>query len=924
MRLATVAFSLAAAADCELPASVDPSSECVVTTLAGVDWGSLDVDEVTYAGTQPISLAMHTIDAAYTDHDGDSHSATQGALTPDPTNGRYLLSCSQTGGKTLRLTVTRPTDFADSTKPYLYFGGEFLQMYAKDKWDVLSAETEPYSFNAFGSKVPLKMFRPGEGALNSNGHQDSDFSAVTSPDFNVFMAVPDDGDFVFRYANPNLKLGEDGTTDCAGTDNGAYVAGCGTWTAIEFSKTLLRVGGPYSADCSAEAKASTAPGAIFPAYLGHPNLEGHVYADFAAKIKPDPVPAETIVVLDLFSPGSGNAREICTTDDAVVEDRVECPGCMWNALDAVCEGASCDGCIKPVESPTFTAWEENSDKWTSSVVPDTATYDSILAELVPPPTPTWAPVAGATQNCAAAQTSGHPGGTMQICNGPRFSDYGGHAGLTLEECKAACIATPNDECVSIQWQGRSANGYAYDKGGSCFRNKHDCSNTEGYGNSGFCMEILLKGGAARRLDESPARVRHLSGAHGSLAYTRCYKAGSPCPLDHSSCAAEYCNAERWGAIKTSMTDSKIKILGFIETAVGDAGLTGRSKADVAKDIAAHWLYDGTKVDGFYFNRVSVDAPHTAEMLELASVMKAKGKVVVFGVGESIMESIVTDTTGAAYTVDVAVALSASKTALTEWNPFAWYPDHEPTRFGALITDVPATEIAKYTTLTHDRGYGYTGLTANADFTTVSASMAAAVTAVAGFTMPARRLSLKKDRALTEVVTDAYNWACDANRFFCQPVCMRTTGYTTTIVADSKCAGVEKLDECSCNCLHDVHWTCQGADVVCVATDNSLVEKVVGDLACSSRGTEKPLYEGLITWTPAGPEDPNGPDGQYAKCSRTKVAQQRSPSAKCLSQYEPLWLPKEEALLQPEVEDFQVDIQGAALPLALAAVAALLA
>lgn len=643
-----------------------------------------------------------------------------------------------------------------------------------------------------------------------------------------------------------------------------------------------------------------------------------------------PVPAETLVVLDIFSPGSGSSREVCTTADGTAE----CPGCNWNAADATCEGTSCDGCIKPVASPTFTPWEANSDKWTSSVVPDTATADSVYAEMIPPPAPAWAPQTAATQNCAAAQAGNHPGGTMQICSGERFSDYGGSAGLTLEECKAACLATPNDECVSIQWQGRSANGFAYDKGGSCFRNKHDCSTTEGYSNSGFCMEILLKGGATRRLDEqAPASERQLTGAHGSLAYTKCYPAGMPCPLDHRMCDAAFCNADRWGDIKTSMTDSKIKILGFIETAVGTAGLTGRSKEDVAADIAAHWLYDDTKVDGFYFNRVNLGSAHTTEMLELAAAMKKKGKFVVFGVGEFISESsIITDKTDvvessittSVYTVDVAVALSASKNGLEEWNPFAWYPDIEPTRFGALLTDVPSTQVTKYTTLTHDRGYGYTGLTENADWTTVSPSTSAVVTAVAAFTMPARRLSLKKDRALQEVVTtDGYNWACDASRFYCKPVCMRTTGYTTTVVADSKCAAAEKLDECSCNCYHEVHWTCKGADVVCVATDNSLVEKVVGDLACSTRGTEKPLYEDLVTWTPAGPEDPNG---QYAKCGRKKVQQQRSPSSKCRAQYAGAGeeQPAEQAPVMLDVTDFQVDIQGAALSLAVAAVAALLA
>ena len=68
--------------------------------------------------------------------------------------------------------------------------------------------------------------------------------------------------------------------------------------------------------------------------------------------------------------------------------------------------------------------------------------------------------------------------------------------------------------------------------------------------------------------------------------------------------------------------------------------------------------------------MNVDAPHTAEMLELASVMKAKGKFVVFGVGESIMENIITDTTGVAYTVMESVIAFIVPTQVSRYRTHA--------------------------------------------------------------------------------------------------------------------------------------------------------------------------------------------------------------------------------------------------------------
>merc|ERR1719359_1891411 len=84
-------------------------------------------------------------------------------------------------------------------------------------------------------------------------------------------------------------------------------SGCGTWTTLEFSKTVLRVGSPWkkcdSTATTATASASTEKGVILPAYFGHPNLEEDKYTKFAEKVQASAVP--TYVVLDIFSPGSG-------------------------------------------------------------------------------------------------------------------------------------------------------------------------------------------------------------------------------------------------------------------------------------------------------------------------------------------------------------------------------------------------------------------------------------------------------------------------------------------------------------------------------------------------------------------------------------------------------------------------------------------
>ena len=41
--------------------------------------------------------------------------------------------------------------------------------------------------------------------------------------------------------------------------------------------------------------------------------------------------------------------------------------------------------------------------------------------------------------------------------------------------------------------------------------------------------------------------------------------------------------------------------------------------------------------------------------------------------------------------DVWVTCTQNWTALGSWSPFAWYPEEAPTRWGALVADVPRTQ-----------------------------------------------------------------------------------------------------------------------------------------------------------------------------------------------------------------------------------------
>merc|ERR1719201_1458872 len=106
-----------------------------------------------------------------------------------------------------------------------------------------------------------------------------------------------------------------------------------------------------------------------------------------------------------------------------------------------------------------------------------------------------------------------------------------------------------------------------------------------------------------------------TGTSNPWTYNKCYKAGTPCPLNHEVCAADNCAMDEWREIAQALRDagcagtdnvydpatkkctdttaSKVKVLGFLETrdekkpneeigAARDATATGGIVADLNK------------------------------------------------------------------------------------------------------------------------------------------------------------------------------------------------------------------------------------------------------------------------------------------------------------------------------------------------------
>jgi hypothetical protein len=214
--------------------------------------------------------------------------------------------------KTIKVTITRPKDLTE-------FGGEWVQSFPKDSWQNKTNEYEPYTFNDYGSKIPLAEFR--EVTVDDVGRKIT-LDAQDKPQVNVFMRMDEDGDYEIRYGNPHLSYAYDATQTSWTQDNWEplgilqqHIAKCTPiddeatcnaaiectyssadaecqvaistekrrWVAVEFKKSQLRVGSPWSNcdDVTGTEGSSdySSVGTIVPVYLGNPSLMIQAYQD---------------------------------------------------------------------------------------------------------------------------------------------------------------------------------------------------------------------------------------------------------------------------------------------------------------------------------------------------------------------------------------------------------------------------------------------------------------------------------------------------------------------------------------------------------------------------------------------------------------------------------------------------------------------
>jgi len=264
----------------------------------GGGWANVDMDSIGETDAtgatkdQDISIEFKKKDCSEvpcTLADRTVHGPTVGDFVYEQINGRYVLDCAQTDGeKTIMIKVTRPSEITE-------FGAEWVKAYEKDSWENVTNEYEPFTFNDFGSKIPLQEFRPTTKDNHSRTIVDD---AAPVDAIHVFMVMDKVGDYEVRYGNPNLNV-------TGGTED--------QWIAIEFKKHQLRVGSPW-ASCSGTTKPSNnyaGVGTLIPVYLGNPSLNLHAYQAVGKTIEDAfKAPGKSIptkIILPMFAPDNDGA-----------------------------------------------------------------------------------------------------------------------------------------------------------------------------------------------------------------------------------------------------------------------------------------------------------------------------------------------------------------------------------------------------------------------------------------------------------------------------------------------------------------------------------------------------------------------------------------------------------------------------------------
>jgi hypothetical protein len=336
-------------------------------------------------------------------------------------------------------------------------------------------------------------------------------------------------------------------------------------------------------------------------------------------------------------------------------------------------------------------------------------------------------------------------------------------------------------------------------------------------------------------------------------YTSCYRAGNPCPEDHTVCKPEYCTMDRFREIIKKFkaaSPTKINVIGTID--VGD-----RAQWTTAMEYVTQYrerLVGDARLDGFFFKNVPSDEQGLLDLMEVIAgyideAYRSKciydrtcthinhEDITVFGLNSPLFNRFAVTHRGAP---DVWITLYAHWQQLGIWTPFSWYPGMIPAKWGAMVFGAPAYILPEVSEVLYDRGYGNIFIHSENDVNVPTDHLYFADLALRGVGQDDRRLSnLGPDGDKGTIKNPT--WACDDTRFECTPICIATAGKVTVAVQDSECT--EPVDPCLCNdvCYYDVHWDKPGSEIQCYANQKGQKE-LVADLVCEYRGAVKPTEE----------------------------------------------------------------------------------
>jgi len=694
--------------------------------------------------------------------------------------------------KTIKVTITRPADLTE-------FGGEWVQSFPKDSWQNKTNEYEPYTFNDYGSKIPLSEFRDPDNLLVDDVGRKITLDVQDFPQVNVFMRMDEDGDYEIRYGNPHLsyaydpKYGSDanwlplgvleqhkkkcGTcasctpiTDqatCEAEDECTFSAADGKcevaistekrrWVAVEFKKSQLRVGSPWS-NCDDVAGVEgtsdyTSIGTIIPVYLGNPSLMIQAYKDLKDTL------------------ASAYATNNCIGG-------------------SVADGTS-GACVKTnVILAIFTDDADSSVQdggWTEG--PEA---DGVAGWSTTSPCP-------AGKQCAEKEIMHcdrrwQTGMAKTAANGCQMASY--------DKCYSAGEACPLDHsvckkeyCELQRWR----------------------EIIQGFDDLGDHVQVLglLETKKTGTVTDGPNEDGNDADGNSIV--------GKRIPRDTTEIQADI----------TKYLTHTPGIDGFYLNEAHGATATVNGLMDI---MAAHT----SKFNVFGHGEPLFDqtAPNHAGAPDVWVTLNARDSSAR---DQDPHES----------------RPSNNHTGLGFWTPFSWFSTLPTSTWGSMMYDVDTEDVVDMLELLIDRGYGYVYLHSMSNYATESSHLQKFVTELGALSQQRRRLDeIREERRLSQLRgerpgerrlqavddgTTRRRWGCDETLLQCKPVCLETSGFVTNIVRSSECGNpVGEMSECSCPCFYDVHWACKGDEVVCMATRSGEAPAVVGELVCITRGAPKP-------------------------------------------------------------------------------------